>query len=130
MLGFFVFNTYLCKVIIKNIFMAYLGQKPIDISKTEFKDFGPNDWALEYIGRYGSIDGAHHKSWVLDQVGRILHGTPIIVEEATWDNHPPEIRFWTGEPSQAYLDWVLELKGSYDFDDEEYEYDYDEGIAP
>lgn len=30
--------------------------------------------ALELIERYGGIDGAHHKQWVLDQVVRILTG--------------------------------------------------------
>lgn len=110
--------------------MAYLGQFPIDISETEYKDFGPHEWALEYIGRYGGIDGAHHKDWVLDQVSRILKGTPIIIELAKWDNGNSELRFWTGEPSQDYLDWVLELKGEYDEENDEYEYGYDEGIAP
>jgi len=28
--------------------------------------------ALKMIGRYGGIDGGHHKTWVLDQVVRIL----------------------------------------------------------
>lgn len=30
--------------------------------------------ALELIERYGSIDGDHHKAWVLDQVVRTLTG--------------------------------------------------------
>lgn len=30
--------------------------------------------ATELIHRYGGIDGAHHKQWVLDQVMRILKG--------------------------------------------------------
>lgn len=32
------------------------------------------DDALDLIDRYGGIDGAHHKQWVLDQVVRILAG--------------------------------------------------------
>ena len=28
--------------------------------------------ACEIIGRYGMIDGSHHKQWVLDQVLRVL----------------------------------------------------------
>lgn len=129
MLGFFVFNTYLCKVIKNKPMEGYLGQFPIDISKTDYKDFGPNDWALEYIARYGSIDGAHHKDWVLDQVSRIIHGTPIVIEEARWSNGQKELRFWTGEPSKDYLEWVSDLRGELD-EEGEYEYDYDEGIAP
>jgi len=30
--------------------------------------------ALEIAVRYGSIDGAHHKAWVIDQMMRILAG--------------------------------------------------------
>jgi len=111
--------------------MAYLGETPIEISETEFKDFTPQDWALYYIQMYGGFDGAHHKDWVLDQVARILHGTPLTMVEAKWDDHEPELRFTTVEPpSQAYLDWVLAMKGEYDEENDEYEYGYDEGIAP
>ncbi len=30
--------------------------------------------ALEIIYRYGGIDGAHHKAWVIDQILRALLG--------------------------------------------------------
>ncbi len=30
--------------------------------------------ALELILQYGGIDGAHHKTWVIDQVVRVLTG--------------------------------------------------------
>ncbi len=30
---------------------------------------------LEIIEEYGSIDGAHHKQWLLDQVVRVACGT-------------------------------------------------------
>ena len=30
--------------------------------------------AMEFISRYGYIDGGHHKQWVLDQVARVLLG--------------------------------------------------------
>ena len=30
--------------------------------------------ALELVGRFGGIDGAHHKQWCLDQVVRALLG--------------------------------------------------------
>lgn len=128
MLGFFVFMLYLCKVIKIKLMEKYLGKFPIEISETEYKDYTPNDWALEYISSYGGIDGAHHKDWVLDQVSRILHGTPIVIEEARWSNGQKELRFCTGEPTKEYLEWVLELRGI--DEDGEYEYDYEEGIAP
>ena len=31
--------------------------------------------AMDIIERYGSIDGGHHKQWVIDQVSRILLGS-------------------------------------------------------
>jgi len=30
--------------------------------------------ALDYASRYGTIDGAHHKTWVIDQMVRVLVG--------------------------------------------------------
>lgn len=30
--------------------------------------------AMQIIERYGGIDGAHHKQWVIDQVARALTG--------------------------------------------------------
>ena len=47
---------------------GYLGETPIDISDTAYSEYTPKDWALFYIKKYGGIDGAHHKDWVLDQV--------------------------------------------------------------
>lgn len=111
----------------------YLGQTPVDISThPEFSTYTPADWSMYFIESYGQIDGSHHKTWVLDQVARIYHGTNVIVEEASWDNGEKEYRIWLDEPSQAYLDWVAKMKGPYinTPDYEGYEYDYDEGIAP
>lgn len=58
--------------------------------------------ALEIISRYGGIDGAHHKQWVLDQVARALTGN-------------------------GYATWV---KGQTDGEDGPDTYEWDEGIAP
>ena len=104
---------------------GYLGDFPVDISTTEFKDYTPQDWVLSYIYRYGQIDGEHHKTWVLDQVVQLLNGTPVILTEARWANGHTELRYTLGEPSEKYLAWVKEYKG----EDEE-EYGYDEGIPP
>jgi len=82
----------------------------------------PAEWALIFIEQYGQIDGGHHKAWVLDQVARILLGTPVIVIA------PHMTDCATGKPSKRYLDWVNEMLG--EEMDGEYEYDYDEGIAP
>ena len=63
--------------------------------------------ALEVIERYGSIDGAHHKMWTLDQVVRALLGS-----------------------DEAYEAWVKEFQGEWDEEWECYEYEWDVGIPP
>ena len=58
--------------------------------------------ALGLINRYGGIDGAHHKQWLLDQVVRRL-------------------------TESRYDDWVKAHKQGEDGPDT---YDWDEGISP
>lgn len=106
----------------------YIGEKTVDIKNTPFKNHTPLDWALEYITRYGGSDGGHHKQWVLDQVARILNGTPVTLKEAKWTNPEcSEYRFDTGKPSKKYLEWVKEYENG---EDGEHTYSYDEGVAP
>ena len=112
----------------------YLGEFPVDVSKhPEFKNYTPADWAMYFVACYGHIDGAHHKMWVLDQVARILKGTPVVVVEARWLGGKTEDRVSVAEPpSEAYTQWVLEMKGEY-IKTEEYtgwEYHYNKGVAP
>lgn len=67
--------------------------------------------ALDIARRYGGIDGAHHKDWVIDQMVRALCGCE-------------------GEPLKEnfeYLDFVSE---ACDGEDGPNTYDWDEGIAP
>jgi hypothetical protein len=40
--------------------------------------------ALEFASEYGTIDGAHHKMWVIDQMVRALTGCPVVVKTANW----------------------------------------------
>lgn len=118
----------------------YLGEQLIDISShPEFSIYKEKDWAMYFITAYGQIDGSHHKTWVLDQVARILKGTPVIVKEARWDNGNKEYRVVTSDDtSEEYKAWRIEMLGKqYEEDDPEgwyekgeYEYGYDEGIAP
>jgi len=111
----------------------YNGEVPFDIADTPFKDYTPADWAMHYIAAYGSIDGSHHKDWVLDQVARILKGTPVLVTQASWDSGADlqiEWRFETGESSDEYKHWVIDMLGAWDAENEEFEYSYDTGIAP
>jgi hypothetical protein len=93
-----------------------------------FFEAPPDVMALIFIGKYGGIDGQHHKDWVLDQAARILNDTPVIVSLASWDNGHTELRFVTGEASQKYHDWVREMVT--DEDGTVYEDMYDVGIAP
>ena len=108
----------------------YLGEEEVDIKSNPYANYDKSDWAMEYIERYGQTDGSHHKQWVMDQVARILNGTPVIVKLAKWDDGQYEYRINTGKPSQKYKTWVENMKGAYDEELEEYEYSYDEGVAP
>lgn len=106
---------------------GYLGETDVDIASSEFKNYTASDWAMYFIERYGQIDGDHHKTWVLDQVSRILKGTKVIVKEAKWDNGESEYRVTLGKPSKEYHQWVKTMKNGEDGKDT---YSYDEGIAP
>lgn len=102
---------------------GYLGEVEIDKAETEYAKWNRVDWALDWIERYGQIDGEHHKVWVLDQVARILNGTPVLVFKASWEDGTIELRPRLGEPDGWYLAWVKDMKNGG-------EYAYDEGIAP
>lgn len=58
--------------------------------------------ALALIEAYGGIEGEHHKTWVIDQVARVLIG-------------------------DGYEEWVRQMK---DGEDGPETYEWDEGIAP
>lgn len=58
--------------------------------------------ALEIAYKYGSIDGAHHKAWVIDQMVRCL-------------------------TDKDYDEWVCKLRSG---EDGPQTYCWDEGIAP
>ena len=58
--------------------------------------------ALYFAFNYGSIDGEHHKTWVIDQMVRVLTGL-------------------------SYDDWVATHNDGEDGPDT---YEWDEGIAP
>jgi len=77
--------------------------------------------ALTMIRRYGGIDGAHHKDWVLDQVVRSLTNCPLIEGDYDADGGPV-----LGE-SEEYLQWVKDAKDGEDGPDT---YSYEIGIAP
>lgn len=107
----------------------YIGSVEVKQADTlEFAEYTEKDWAMYFIECYGQIDGDHHKAWVLDQVARILQGTPITIMKACWDSGYFEYRVYTGNASDEYYKWAKSMLG--EEHDGEYEYDYDEGIAP
>ena len=54
------------------------------------------DEAIELAVRYGGIDEAHHKAWVIDQMVRVLAGDRYeeIVHEAITDEDGSVIDEW------------------------------------
>lgn len=107
----------------------YIGETPVEVAAhPTFAAYSPSDWAMLFISIYGQIDGAHHKTWVLDAVSRILKGTPVIVSQARWSDGQAEYRFRLGEPTAEYLEWKETMLCR--DENGEPQYDYDEGIAP
>ncbi len=75
--------------------------------------------ALEMVDRFGGIDGAHHKQWVLDQIVRALTGCPVT---RLHGNGFKEL----GE-NEEYRNWVAE---HCDGNEGPETYEWDTGIAP
>lgn len=65
--------------------------------------------ALKVAFQFGGVDGAHHKTWVIDQMVRALTGCT------------------EGKKTQEYGKFVFDAKNG---EDGPNTYDYDEGIAP
>lgn len=94
-----------------------------DLEMTEFENYDEKEWAVEWMSRYGQIDGGHHRLWVIDQVMRILSGTPVIVKLAKWENGKTEYRLSLGEPSVMYKAFVQDYEAGG-------EYEWKTGVAP
>lgn len=77
--------------------------------------------ALEFMVKYGGIDGEHHKSWVIDQAVRALTGCPM-VKCKTKDGYEYEDQGMSDEYRKLIADACLG-------DDEEV-YGWDTGTAP
>jgi hypothetical protein len=105
----------------------YLGETKVDLSKTKYSKYTPQDWAILWIEMYSGIDGSHHKDWLIDQIVRILKGTKVNLKVAKWEDGTEDNRFSLEDPPKVYWDWVKEMKNGEDGEDT---YDYDFGIAP
>jgi hypothetical protein len=105
---------------------AYKGETPVeDLTGTEFEGLDTLGWIKWFIDQYGGFDGAHHKDWVLDQVMRIAHGTPVGVTKKVWHDeesgyYNEQLSVRTGPPSEEYTAYVAQYT----------EGEYDAGIAP
>lgn len=110
---------------------TYLGEEHVDLTTHPvYSKYTPSDWAMLWIERYGQIDGEHHKTWVIDQVARILKGTRVTAKLARWDDGQKEMRFDLEDvPSPEYHVWVDKMLGGTD-EEGEREYSYDVGIPP
>lgn len=109
---------------------TYLGEKSLKLEDSPMKDWTRVDIAMNFVERYGGIDGDHHKAWVLDQVARALKGAPIIdLRIASWSTGETNLRWELGSSTEYEL-WVVDMLGEYDPEKETYEYRYDTGIAP
>lgn len=82
--------------------------------------------ALEIIVKYGSIDGAHHKDWVLDQAVRALTGCPMETRTAK-DRNGKEYTYKAQGMSEAYINLVREACAGEDGPDT---YSWSEGVPP
>jgi hypothetical protein len=75
--------------------------------------------------KYGPIDGAHHKTWVIDQMVRALTGCPMVKQTGSHEG-----KTFTHEvqgESDEYQELVARAKAGEDGPET---YDWDEGIAP
>lgn len=75
---------------------------------------------------HGSVDGDHHKTWVIDQMMRALTGCPLIPMEAK-DHEGKKYSFDGLGESEEYLKFVKEFEGE---EGSEEESEWDTGIAP
>lgn len=82
--------------------------------------------ALDVAVRYGQIDGAHHKTWVIDQIVRVLTGCPEEEKTAT-DCHGTEYVYTALGESQEYKDLIAD---ACDGEDGPETYGWDTGIIP
>lgn len=75
--------------------------------------------ALQYATQYGTIDGGHHKTWVIDQMVRALTGCPMTELTSRFPDENGNAYTYAGQgESEAYREFLAVSPG------------WDEGIAP
>lgn len=96
-------------------------QKEIDMTMDLSKL--SKDEKILYFAGLGQFDGSHHKTWVIDQIVRVVMDCPIIEKTTTLTNGQT-FTFQAQGESQEYKDFVSDYCG------EEGEYRWNIGIAP
>jgi hypothetical protein len=84
------------------------------------------DRALDYAVRYGGIDGAHHKNWVIDQMVRALTGCPLVTTSST-DYAGKPYTYESQAESKEYQELVRQARAGEDGPET---YEWDEGTPP
>lgn len=82
--------------------------------------------ALQIAFQDSQIDGAHHKTWVIDQMVRALTGCPLVEKSAIDCRNQPYTYKGFGE-SELYKAFISKHNQGEDGPDT---YDWDPGIAP
>lgn len=82
--------------------------------------------ALAFALRNGQSEGEHHKSWVIDQMVRILTGSSL-VKATAMDCNNKEYTFLERGESKEYLEFVAAAR---DGEDGPETYGWDIGIVP
>ena len=82
--------------------------------------------ALDIARRWGGVDGAHHKSWCIDQIVRVLTGCTTAKQKAK-DINGVEYEYDDLVACDEYNEWVAETRSG---DDGPETYDWDTGIVP
>jgi len=85
-----------------------------------------NEKALKYAERFGSVQGDHHRAWVIDQMVRALLGCPMKERKLIGVNGKVYISTSQGE-SAEYQAWVLAITTGEDGTDT---YVWDTGVQP
>lgn len=84
--------------------------------------------ALRFAHEYGQIDGGHHKLWVIDQMVRALHGSPMVTKSAI-DYQRNQYTYEDQGESKEYTAWVQKYC-EWDASTEEYNYSWETGSPP
>jgi len=82
--------------------------------------------AMEIALRYGQIDGAHHKAWVIDQMMRALTDCPMVKKSGV-DCNSKQYEYETYGESALYERIIRRHNAGKDGPDT---YGWDVGIAP